>query len=179
MKGIIFTEFIELVETEFGSQVLEEMFDLAQDKGVYTSVGSYDHKLLVSLIVALSKLTNVSAEDLQATFGKAIFAHLHASIPSTTALKSCNSTFQFLRQVENYIHIEVKKLYPDAKPPKFDFIKEDKLAMTFDYYSARCMSHVCLGLIKGCAEHFDESIGVTMNSQDSQGSHVRFQLCIE
>ncbi|MDW1810083.1 heme NO-binding domain-containing protein, partial [Vibrio sp. Vb2362] len=44
MKGIIFTEFMELVEEKFGLDVLDQVLDLSNDEGVYTAVGSYDHK---------------------------------------------------------------------------------------------------------------------------------------
>ena len=33
-----------------------------------------------------------------------------------------DSTFAFINSVEEYIHIEVKKLYPNANPPTFKFI---------------------------------------------------------
>ena len=44
MKGIIFTEFITIVETQFGLEISQKMFDHANDAGVYTAVGSYDHR---------------------------------------------------------------------------------------------------------------------------------------
>lgn len=28
--------------------------------------------------------------------------------------------FQFLKNIENYIHVEVRKLYPDAELPTFE-----------------------------------------------------------
>ncbi len=59
MKGIIFTEFMELVEEKFGLDVLDQVLDLSNDEGVYTAVGSYDHKDLVKLIVNLSKVSGV------------------------------------------------------------------------------------------------------------------------
>ncbi|MGF1754528.1 heme NO-binding domain-containing protein, partial [Vibrio makurazakiensis] len=49
MKGIIFTEFLELVEQKFGLDMLNEVLKLSGDGGVYTSVGSYDHRKLVIL----------------------------------------------------------------------------------------------------------------------------------
>ena len=57
MKGIIFTEFMELVEEKFGLDVLDDVLEMSGDEGIYTSVGSYDHRDLVKLIVNLSKKT--------------------------------------------------------------------------------------------------------------------------
>jgi hypothetical protein len=179
MKGIIFTEFIQLVEEKFGLAVLDEMLDKAGDQGVYTAVGSYDHHHLVKLIVALSQISGTPAEELQQVFGESVFSSLYKTIPVNAQLKECQSVFQFIRHVEEHIHAEVKKLYPDANPPGFEFLSESETQMVFDYKSARCMSQVCLGLVKGCANHFNEDIRVTTQSMDERGQQVRFTLRLE
>lgn len=179
MKGIIFTEFLELVEAQFGLETLDTVLTLAGDEGIYTSVGSYDHRDLVKLIVQLSKQTDIPPEDLQQVFGQSVFKNLLASLPSDVSLKHSSNTFQFIRHVEEYIHVEVKKLYPEAKPPSFTFITETEESMTVDYHSARCMSHVCLGLIHGCAEHFNEQLDVALEPQNENGSCVRFYLTMK
>ncbi len=51
MKGIIFTEFITIVESKFGLDVSQQMLDDANDSGIYTAVGSYDHRQLIKLIM--------------------------------------------------------------------------------------------------------------------------------
>jgi len=176
MKGIIFTEFIELIEEKFGLEVLDQVLIMSQDEGIYTSVGSYDHKQLVKLIINLSKKTSIPAEELQRVFGQSIFSHLLASLPSSASLVQSSDTFQFIRHVEDYIHIEVKKLYSDAQPPKFSFISETETEMVMDYHSARCMSQVCLGLLQGCAAYFGETIQVDMQPQNQDQSIVRFNI---
>ncbi|WP_375753998.1 heme NO-binding domain-containing protein [Vibrio sp. HN007] len=176
MKGIIFTEFMQLVEQKFGLEVLDSILDDAEDDGVYTTVGSYDHRSLVKLIVSLSEKTGVSATKLQEVFGETVFDNLYQTIPNQAGLKECQTAFQFIRHVEDYIHVEVKKLYPESNPPRFDFISESETEMVFDYQSARCMSHVCLGLVNGCAKHFNEQLTVKMQNVDPQGREVRFFL---
>ncbi|EJT1339446.1 heme NO-binding domain-containing protein [Vibrio vulnificus] len=178
MKGIIFTEFLELVEEKFGLAVLDDILDRANDQGIYTAVGSYDHRKLVSLIVHLSQVTGIPVEQLQEVFGEAVFDNLLASISNRSSLHQCHSTFQFIRHVEEYIHVEVKKLYPDAKPPEFIFIEQDRMKMVFDYKSARCMGHVCLGLMRGCAKHFGEELAIQMETLNPTGSHVRFNVAL-
>ncbi|MGF1778666.1 heme NO-binding domain-containing protein [Vibrio nomapromontoriensis] len=178
MKGIIFTEFMELVEEKFGLDVLDEVLEMSGDEGVYTSVGSYDHRDLVKLIVNLSKKTNIDPATLQQVFGQTVFNALLRSLPDNAGINNSNSTFQFIRHVENYIHVEVKKLYADAQPPKFHFVSENESEMVMDYESARCMSHVCLGLIEGCANHFGEKIEVNMVPQTDDNSVVRFHLTL-
>ncbi|MGF1909876.1 heme NO-binding domain-containing protein [Vibrio kasasachensis] len=178
MKGIIFTEFIDLVEDKFGLEVVDQILDNVGDDGAYTAVGSYDHKLLVKLIVELGKLTNMPPDELQQAFGQSIFINLYSTLPYSASLSECKNCFQFVRLVEDYIHIEVKKLYPDANPPQFEFISESETELIFDYKSARCMSNVCLGLVKGCADHFGEQLDISMSEQSEDSSHVQFQLLL-
>ncbi|PSW19981.1 guanylate cyclase [Photobacterium sanctipauli] len=174
MKGIIFTEFLDIVESSFGLEVCQTMLDDALDEGSYTAVGSYDHRDLVKLIITLSKVTGVSAEQLQEVYGEAVFTRLLESLPGVPGEQ--HNTFSFIRKVEEHIHTEVKKLYPDATPPKFDFISQSESTMLMDYKSARCMSHVCMGLIKGCANHFDQQVTINMEALNPSKSHVRFDI---
>ncbi|ELR65589.1 Guanylate cyclase-related protein [Photobacterium marinum] len=176
MKGIIFTEFLDIVEEAFGLDICQEMLDKAEDEGIYTAVGSYDHRALVKLIITLSKITNVPAEQLQEIYGEAVFLRLLKTLPAMDPPHQ--DTFSFIRSVEDHIHTEVKKLYPDATPPQFDFITQTSTKMIMDYKSARCMSHVCLGLIKGCAKHFSQELKVSMEPMNKSQSHVRFNLSL-
>ncbi|CAM2910201.1 heme NO-binding domain-containing protein [Vibrio neptunius] len=178
MKGLIFTEFMDLVEEKFGLDALDKLLSDAGDEGVYTSVGSYDHRDLVKLIVQLSKQTGISAEELQRVFGQSVFENLYQSLPERSSLQGCKNSLQFIRLVEDYIHIEVKKLYQQANPPRFEFISETETEMVFDYKSARCMSHVCLGLIEGCAQHFNESLNIEMENNHKSGNDVRFKVAV-
>ena len=130
MKGIIFAEFLELVEDSFGLEVCQKMLDENQNDGVYTSVGTYDHHDLIKLIVSLSKLTGVSIEDLQEIYGKSVFITLFNSMPGLEG--KSDSTFGFIKSVEEYIHIEVKKLYPNATPPRFNFISATESQLVMD-----------------------------------------------
>jgi hypothetical protein len=174
MKGIIFSEFIELVEKTFGLAVCQDMLDENNDEGIYSSTGTYNHLDLVKLIISLSKLTNISVETLQKIYGKSAFIGLLKSMPNLKL--DSESTFEFITQVEQYIHIEVKKLYPESSPPKFDLISTSEYEMTLDYISARCLSYVCFGLIEGCAEYFNEKINIQMHAIQADGSQVRFTL---
>ncbi len=174
MKGIIFTEFLDIVEHQFGLQVCQQMLDDAGDQGSYTSVGSYDHRELVRLISSLSAITGHSVASLQELFGEAVFPRLLSNLPEMPAEQY--HTLSFINRVEAHIHTEVKKLYPDANPPKFDFLSQTESTLIMDYKSARCMGHVCLGLIKGCAVHFGDRIAIEMMPVSGQQDHVRFKV---
>ncbi len=174
MKGVIFTEFVQHVESKYGLEVCDGMLEKAQDDGIYTSVGNYDHNRLVTLIVILQKLTGDDAEHIQCEFGVVAFPILLSTLPGIA--DDCSDVFSFIERVENHIHIEVIKLYPDSTPPKFSFVSRDEMSMVMDYHSARCMSAVCHGLLLGCAAHFKQSLSINRDSLNDDESCVRFTL---
>ena len=53
MKGVVFTEFLEMVEQKFGMEMVNALIEnneLSTD-GVYSAVGTYHHSEMVSLVV--------------------------------------------------------------------------------------------------------------------------------
>ena len=57
MKGVIFTEFTELVEETFSMALMDDIIDECHlsSGGAYTSVGFYDYKEILELVSCLSK----------------------------------------------------------------------------------------------------------------------------
>ena len=55
MLGIVFSEFTEMVEEVFSAEMVEKILDDCdlESGGAYTSVGSYSHTEIISLVGAL------------------------------------------------------------------------------------------------------------------------------
>lgn len=177
MKGIIFTEFVGMVESVFSPEIMDRVFDRVDlpSGGAYTSVGTYDHAEIVQLARALSEETDTPVQDLVQAYGQHLFARFTDLYPDYFFEQ--NNTFQFLHHVENYIHTEVLKLYPDAEVPRFEFQQTNEHEMVFDYLSTRHLGDVAEGLLKGCIAHFEENIEVTHEDLSSlEESRIRFTL---
>ena len=56
MKGIVFTEFLDMVEARFTPEVADRMITAAAvpSSGAYTAVGTYDYHEIIQLVVQLS-----------------------------------------------------------------------------------------------------------------------------
>ncbi len=159
MKGIVFTEFMEMVEGAFSADVLDDIIEAADlpNGGAYTSVGTYDHGELVRMVVALSEKTHVPVPDLVATFGRYMFGRFHALYPGFFA--GVPNALTFLSGIEDIIHAEVIKLYPDAQLPKFQCRRVgDGLEML--YLSPRHFEDLALGLIEGAVAHWGGGLNV-------------------
>ncbi|MEM6821343.1 MAG: heme NO-binding domain-containing protein [Verrucomicrobiota bacterium] len=177
MKGVVFTEFLEMVEDQFSDEIADELLDSCDlpSGGTYTAVGTYDHSEMVTLIVRLSELTGQSTPELIHVFGLYLFGRFTVLYPSF--LEGVNSCMDFLEGIEDIIHAEVKKLYPDAQLPKFDVERPDRDTLIMIYRSERHLGDLAHGLIEQCITHFGESIHVKREDlEDQEGSPVRFTL---
>jgi len=177
MKGIIFTEFTEMVEDKFGFEVADEIISSSNlpSGGAYTAVGTYEFDEMVQLVSNLSKNTGIAVGDLLFTFGDHLFGRFFSIYPHFFEGKQ--NSFEFLSELEDYIHVEVLKLYPDAQLPAITTeIAPDGNSMKMSYKSSRKMGNLALGLMTGCARHFKEDITVEKISEDDEGTVVNFLL---
>ena len=84
MKGIIFTEFLELVEQKFGLGMVDKIINQSELKsgGIYTAVGTYEFGEMLQLISHLSQNTDISVDDLLMVYAEHLFAALIKSHPN-------------------------------------------------------------------------------------------------
>ena len=165
-----------MVEEKFGEEVAETIIENANlpSQGAYTSVGTYDHKEMYSLIRELHKKTDMPVPQLMHAYGFYLFATLANAYQPM--LSGIDNAFDMLRSVDKYIHVEVRKLYPDAELPHFEVndIGSGKLEMI--YTSERKMSDVAAGLIEGCLMHYKEKATVTKEMIIADGTKVKFEI---
>lgn len=177
MKGIVFTEFIEHVESSFGFGIANDMIENSSalsTNGVYSSVGNYPHQDLFSMIQELSARTGKSEELLLNEYGQHLFSQFAKLYP--IFFEKINSSFSFLSIVESHIHKEVLKLYPDAELPTFHSIKITDNQMEMTYRSNRKMHEFAYGLILGCLEFFGEEGMIQMNHLSNGEVHFQINL---
>lgn len=177
MKGVVFTEFMDLVEGSFGMQVADSVVTQGCPfhQNGFTSVGNYDHEHLIKMVGLLSEEVEVGADALVHAFGRHLFASFSRDNPHY--VEGINSTFELLRKVEHVIHVEVRKLNPDAELPQFHFPPAEEGCMNVEYISSRPFAGLCHGLIEASIEHFDEPLEIERTDLDGDpGTHAVFNL---
>ena len=170
MKGIIFTEFLEMVEDRFSEEVAEQIIEASNlpSGGSYTSLGTYDHGEILALVTQLGGVSGADLGDLQLAFGEYLFgrfAFIHGEF-----MEGVPNALDFLEKVESYIHLEVQKLYPEANPPKLTSHRVSDKKMELHYQSHRPFALVAHGLIKGCCDHFGTQLDI--QRQDTEGADM-------
>ncbi len=174
MLGIVFTEFFEMVEEKFGYEMVDGLIEKSSGttNGVYTSIGTYPHTEIVEHVVNLHKETQIAIPDLLRTFGQ----YLHGTFAKNYSgfFDDASNAFDFLESIERYIHVEVKKLYPNAELPTFESERKGNNQMVLIYKSDRRMGDFALGLIEKTMEYYKEPADVKMENIENDGSKVKF-----
>jgi predicted hydrocarbon binding protein len=154
MKGIIFTTFNDMVEREVGIDVWEDILESVNPEsgGVYTAVEDFPDEELIAMIMELSAKTSTPAEELVVSFGQYLFHVL--AIKHSIFVQQKDSFLEFLKSVEDVIHKEVEKLYPNPNLPSLRWEQPDDNTLVLYYKSPRKMCQLALGLIEGAAEHY-------------------------
>ncbi|WP_407264367.1 heme NO-binding domain-containing protein [Tenacibaculum maritimum] len=174
MKGIVFTEFLDLVEDKFGLEMVDKIILASEleSGGVYTSIGTYRFSEMLQLLQNLSKNTGVSTDDLLLIYAEHFFSILEESYPGL--LKTYKDPIEMLASIENHIHVEVQKIYPDAELPTFIVKEKTEKSLILIYKSNRAMHHFGLGLMNKTFEYFDSTATIILEKIKEDGTEVKF-----
>ena len=174
MKGIVFTEFLELVEQKFGLEVVDEIIEKSdlESNGAYTSIGTYKFSEMLQLLSHLSTKTSISIDELLLVYAEHFFGVLVKSYP--VLIKSYSDPIDMLASIESHIHIEVLKIYPDAELPTFEVISKSKNSLILIYKSSRAMHYFGLGLMNKTFEYFNSSAEIVIEKLKEDGTEVKF-----
>lgn len=154
MKGVVFNLLEEAVSSEFGAKTWDDLLDAAGLDGAYTSLGSYPDEEVFKLVTAASNALNLSPSDILRWFGQRAMPMLANRYP--VFFKGHDTTRSFLLTLNKIIHPEVKKLYPGAAPPVFDFDTSNADSLRIGYRSERKLCALAEGFMQGAADHYSE-----------------------
>jgi hypothetical protein len=158
MKGIVFNLLELAVTEEFGEDSWDDVLEATGLNGAYTSVGSYPDEEFLRLVSQASAALEMPPDDLVRWFGRKSIPLLYARYPQffdphTTARS-------FALTLNDVIHPEVRKLFPGADVPVFDFDASAPDVLTLGYVSSRQLCSFAEGLIEGAAVHFGEQVTI-------------------
>ncbi len=176
MKGIVFTEFLDLVEDTFGFEMVDTIINNSNlpSNGSYTAVGTYSFSEMLSLLSNLNKETGIAIDDLLLLYGEHFFSVVEKSY--TSFLTQFKEPIEMLSSIENHIHVEVRKIYPDAELPTFTVIEKTSTTLVMIYKSSRAMSSFGNGLMNKTFEYFDTEATILVENIKENGTEVKFSI---
>ncbi len=176
MKGIIFSEFLDLVEDKFGLEVVDKIITQSnlESGGIYTSVGTYNFSEMLQLLQHLSAHTSISIDDLLLVYAEHFFSVIEDSYPGLLA--TYKDPIEMISSIENHIHVEVRKIYPDAELPTFEVLEKTDNTLVLIYKSSRAMHHFGLGLMNKTFAHFNSTATIVLEKLKEDGTEVKFLI---
>lgn len=177
MRGIIFTEFTTFVEEQMGLDALDiaiEVTDLPSG-GAYTSVGSYPYAELEALLGTLvAQNPSLEVDSALRSFGKWLAGRFRETYSAFFAPH--DNALDFLASIDGHIHTEVRKLDPDAVPPKVVIEKVNTNQYRLDYASHRPLAWVAVGLTEGSLKAYGGDWQIGEITQADEGKIMTLML---
>jgi hypothetical protein len=175
MKGIVFNLLEELIAREHGESTWDDLLDAAGVTGAYTSLGSYPDADLLKLVEAAASKFNLTQEDVVRWFGAGALPLFAERYPQF--FEPHQSARSFLLTLNDVIHPEVRKLYPGADVPVFDFVAPSQDVLVIGYHSKRKLCAFAEGLIQGAAAQFHERAAIEQPQCMNRGDPRCLLVC--
>jgi hypothetical protein len=174
----MFVEFLGLVEKHHGLDTVDAIVDHLDGElttgGAYTTVGNYPHGELLAMAVTLCSLTGAQMPAVLRAFAAhlmGVFRRMHGEYFDTA-----EDVFAFLMSVEHHIHVDVRKLYPDARPPLVRGQMLDDGAMQLTYESTRPLAQLALSMTEMAGEAFGQPLAIKVLDRSEDGRRITLKL---
>ena len=180
MKGIIFNVFEEFIAENFGAEAYEDILEKADSSTqVFVGPATYPDEDLFKLVGLAVEKSGLELSTALQLFGKFLFDKLASGYPQF--LESQTDIKLFLKSVQNMIHVEVAKMYPESNTPHFEFRDEFETdsRLVIHYISQRNLPDLMAGLIDGAAEYFNVKVSQSWQAHSEQKNCWIFDLQIE
>jgi hypothetical protein len=176
MKGVVFTELLEMAETHYSLAVVDQVLTDANvaSGGAYTAVGTYPAAELFTIVAALARRVEVPIPTLLLGFGEHLAATFARRFPHLFGQTS--DALTFIASVESYVHPEVHKLYADAEVPRFTVERSDPTSLELLYESPRALGALAEGLVLGVGRHYGQPLTVSRQDLSADGTRVRLVI---
>lgn len=167
VKGIVFVELLAMAEAAVGERAVDAVLDGMElsTGGAYTAVGRYPCSEFLRLVEAFGAVTGLTGAALQRRFGHWMWDYFYRTSPRFMAGKTF---YTMLESVEPEIHIEVRKLHPEAELPVFATERVGE-GMRMTYRSPRPLVEFCHGVIEAAARHYGERVEVRVRDVSVPG----------
>lgn len=158
MHGIIFGELKKLIDTSLGGDSWRELLkEAGLGSKVYMPVTEYPDQEAVAIVGAIAARTGKEPRVIFEEFGEFIAPDLLALYRHM--VKPDWRTLELLENTEETIHRVVRLRNPGARPPELRTDREGEEVL-ITYSSARRMCGVAVGIIRGLARHYGETIDI-------------------
>lgn len=161
MKGHIFNLLEDFIGEVAGVDKLYEILDECSfdTSSRFVRTENYPDEQLLEIVDRTVKKLGLTHEQAHFAFGKWLYPRLITLLPAE--FTSFPHPAYVLKKLDDLHKIELKKLYPDAVPPTFEYHALSSTTAELIYRSGRRMFTLVEGTLQGMAEHYNVAITCT------------------
>lgn len=171
MYGMVNKGLEDFVSSDFGVEKWEAILQRAgAEVDVFISNESYPDELTFRLVKAASEVLEVPIQTILEGFGERWVSKIAPE--NYGAMMDCagNNLSEFLNNLPNF-HSRVALTFPHLQPPKFSVSDVTANSARLHYHSHRCgLQSFVVGLIKGLAKRFNNSVNIQLTRSADDGS---------
>lgn len=160
MHGIIHVQLQKFVERLYGAAAWSELLKRAGlENELFTALQIYPDEQLGNLVNEAVKMAGVPRQHLLEEFGTFLvptYLQVYGSL-----LKRDWNTIDVIEHTEETIHRVVRSRQPGADPPELKAERVSQTEVRVTYTSARQLCAVARGIVRGIANHFQETVQVS------------------
>lgn len=169
MKGVLFNVVEDVVNEAMSADAWDDIIERSGVVGAYTTLGNYDEEDLTKLVAATAAAAGLSEGDTLRLTGRLGFKRLVHRAPQL--LEGLDDWRMVLDSLDDIIHPEVRKIYPEADVPMFT-TRPDGSDLLVTYSSRRELCALADGLIVGNGDWFGATLSVAHERCVKDGDDV-------
>lgn len=160
VHGILYKSLKEFVVDQYGHDTWSEIrAEASVGSKLYLPVSTYEDEELFELVGAAAVVIDQETEDLLEPFGEIIAAQLldaygNLVSPDWTAI-------DLVEHTEEHIHTVLRTHNPELTPPELECQRQSEDRVIVRYQSERELCGVAIGIVRGVAAHYGETISVS------------------
>jgi predicted hydrocarbon binding protein len=169
MHGIVFSQLQKYIETKQSNSAWSTLLKRAHlEHRAYSSASEYPDFEMEALVAAAATISGRPASVVLEDFG--VFIALPLINTHRHLIPAEWKTLDVISKTEETIHAVVRQENPGAKPPVLHTIRRSADEVVLIYGSARKLCAFAIGIAKGVAKHFNETIEITQTKCMHKGA---------
>ena len=180
MKGVVFRMLEEFVIEKASPETWESLLETTPlaTKEPFVGPGTYPDADFFALVKGATDRLGVPVPAAVRAFGRFCLPRLMNAVPGLT--DRYRSPKELLMALDGTIHVEVRKLWRDASPPRFTCTDTGPGTLDMEYESSRGLCGFLEGLLDGTADRFGTAITWDHVACTQRGDRCcRFQMRFE
>ena len=176
MHGSILTLLKRYVQTQYDHSTWVKLVELAGlDDVVFDHKTVYPDEHIYALVGHAAEMTGLSAGELHEKFGEYLVPDLMYMYQKL--LKPEWKTLDMLEHTELTMHKQVRQEHAQNAPPVLEVTRIGPNELIIDYVSARRMSGLAVGIVRGVAAYYDEADHIdVLPTTSEEGERVRIRV---